>query len=90
MELISDNPPVSVADIVNAIRNEMAFTLKDVVLRRTGMGMLKFPSNGNIKAVASIMAKELGWDEERKSMEINELLKVYSPLKSIEKNGINQ
>ena len=90
LELISDNPPVSVADIVNAIRNEMAFTLKDVVLRRTGMGMLKFPSNGNIKAVASIMAKELGWDEERKSMEINELLKVYSPLKSIEKNGINQ
>ena len=64
----------------------MACTLKDVVLRRTGMGMLKCPSYESIYAVANIVAKELGWSEERKDLEINELLEVYSPLKNIEQN----
>ncbi len=64
----------------------MACTLKDVVIRRTGMGMLKCPSYERICAVANIVAKELDWNKERKDLEINELLEVYSPLKSIEQN----
>ena len=85
-DLVSDDPPVSVADVVNAVRNEMAFTLKDVVLRRTGMGMLKCPSYESIYTVANIVAKELDWNKERKDLEINELLEVYFPLKNIEQN----
>ena len=84
--LICENPTVTSADIINSIRNEMACTLKDVVIRRTGMGMLKCPSYERICAVANIVAKELDWNKERKDLEINELLEVYSPLKSIEQN----
>jgi glycerol-3-phosphate dehydrogenase len=82
--LICDDPPVTSDDIINAVRNEMACTLKDVVLRRTGMGMLSCPSYESIIATADIMAAELNWNEKRKSFEIDELQKVYSLLKNLE------
>ncbi len=82
--LISKNSTVTTADIINSIRNEMACTLQDVVIRRTGMGMLKCPSYESIVAAADIMAEELGWDENRKSSEIDKVLKVYSPIKNLE------
>jgi glycerol-3-phosphate dehydrogenase len=80
LNLVSDNPPVTVAEIIHTVRNEMAFTLKDVVLRRTGMGTLKCPSLANITAVASVMSSELGWNKTRETAEIDNLLKVYSQL----------
>lgn len=85
-DFVCDNPPVSATDIVNAVRNEMAYTLRDIILRRTGIGMLKCPSYESIVSIAEIMSKELGWDREREFFEINELLKMYSPLKNLESN----
>ena len=81
LNLISENPPIITAEIVYAIRNEMALTLKDVILRRTGMGMLECPSLESIRAVASIISQELGWDKPKEISEINNLLQVYSLLK---------
>ncbi len=49
------------AQVVYAIRNEMALTLSDIVLRRTGIGTLGDPGGKTLRKVASIAAKESGW-----------------------------
>jgi glycerol-3-phosphate dehydrogenase len=79
--LVSVDPPVTIAEIIHSVRNEMSFTLKDVVLRRTGIGTLKCPSNENITAIASVMSTELGWDKTKENLEIENLLDVYCPVK---------
>ncbi len=81
LSLVSDDPPIITAEIIHAVRNEMAFTLKDVVLRRTSMGMLKCPSLDSIINTASIISSELGWDKTKEASEIDGLFQVYSPLK---------
>jgi len=58
------------AQAVYAVREEMAKTLKDVMLRRTGLGTLGNPGDEVIAKVADVVARELGWDEARKAKEI--------------------
>lgn len=81
LNLVSVDPPVIVAEIIHALRNEMAITLKDVVLRRTGMGMLKCPSLESITNTAAIISSELGWDKTKEASEVDSLLQIYSPMK---------
>lgn len=50
------------AQVVHAVRHEMAMTLEDVVMRRTGLGSLGHPGLACLEATAAIMAQELGWD----------------------------
>ena len=45
-------------------------TLEDVVMRRTGIGQLGDPGSAVLEQVAAVMASELGWDEARRSREI--------------------
>ena len=61
------------AEIVYAIRDEMALTLDDVVMRRTGIGQLGPPPDETLDTVSKIMAGELGWDEMRRAREISAL-----------------
>jgi glycerol-3-phosphate dehydrogenase len=58
------------AQVIFAIREEMAMTLSDVIMRRTGIGQLGDPSPTVLTAVTALMAQELGWDEARKAREI--------------------
>lgn len=58
------------AQVLYAMREEMALTLNDAVMRRTGMGQLGNPGATNIARVASLMAEELGWDVARMGAEI--------------------
>jgi glycerol-3-phosphate dehydrogenase len=58
------------AQVVYAIREEMALTLQDVFFRRTGLGTLGDPGDGVINKVADLSATELGWDHDRKQREI--------------------
>ena len=51
------------AQIVYAVRNEMALTVEDVLFRRTGLGTLGTPGDEVIARVSDLMAHELGWDE---------------------------
>jgi glycerol-3-phosphate dehydrogenase len=51
------------AEAVFAVRNEMARTLSDIVLRRTGIATLGNPGEDILKHVTAIAAKELGWDD---------------------------
>lgn len=64
------------AQVVYAVRNEMAKTLKDIVLRRTGIGTLGNPGDEVLKLVARIAAKELGWNNARMAKELAETRKA--------------
>ena len=50
------------AQAVYAVRHEMAHSLLDIVLRRTGIATLGNPGEAVLKQVAATVAPELGWD----------------------------
>jgi glycerol-3-phosphate dehydrogenase len=60
------------AEVVYAIRQEMARTLSDIVVRRTGIGTLGNPGMDVLRKVAAIAAMELHWDENRVEREISD------------------
>ena len=66
------------AQVVYAMRNEMARSLEDIVLRRTGIASLGDPGRDALRSAADIAATELGWDGERKEREISEVLRVLA------------
>ena len=78
--LVSYNPPLTVVEILYAIREEMALKLADIVFRRTELGTAECPPQDVLHHVANIMAEELWWDEKRKTNEIKEVLDRYAPL----------
>ncbi len=61
LERLSDRFPDIAAEVVYAVRNEMALTVEDVLFRRTGMGTIGTPGDAAIERVVDVMAKELGW-----------------------------
>jgi glycerol-3-phosphate dehydrogenase len=58
-----------------AVREEMAMTLADAVMRRTSLGQFGPPPQ--IDGVATLMASLLGWDDARKQSEIAALTPLY-------------
>ncbi|HQJ78475.1 MAG TPA: glycerol-3-phosphate dehydrogenase/oxidase [Smithellaceae bacterium] len=58
------------AQVVYAARNEMARTLSDIVMRRTGIGTLGNPGEEVLRKVADVAARELRWDKEKTEKEI--------------------
>ena len=61
--------PDLLAEVVLAARNEQARSVGDVLLRRTRLGLLaarELP----VERVADVLARELGWGEERTGLEI--------------------
>lgn len=65
------------AEVVYAIQYESAKTLRDIMLRRTGIGTLGNPGKTVIDKIASLAAGMLGWSEKRKEDEIASFMKVY-------------
>lgn len=61
------------AEIIHAVREEMAIKLGDVIFRRTDMGTGKYPNENTIQVSAEIMGNELGWSENQINSEIDEL-----------------
>ncbi|MEO8450240.1 MAG: glycerol-3-phosphate dehydrogenase/oxidase [Gemmatimonadota bacterium] len=49
------------AQVIYAVRDEMALKLEDVIFRRTGLGTLGHPGPALLSAVADLMAAELSW-----------------------------
>jgi glycerol-3-phosphate dehydrogenase len=68
-ETLNDDGEIQ-AQVVYAARNEMARTLSDVVMRRTGIGTLGNPGEAVLRKVAVLAAKELRWDKEKTEKEI--------------------
>ena len=65
------------AEVVHAIRHEMACRLSDIVIRRTGLGSAGPPSADAIASCGRIAAAELGWDDARVSEEVALTGRVY-------------
>jgi glycerol-3-phosphate dehydrogenase len=61
-----------------AVREEMALTLTDAVLRRLDLGTAGPPPPEDIDAVARVMAAEVGWDTGRERAERESLAAFYS------------
>ncbi len=61
------------AEVVHAIRSEMALTLRDIVMRRTELGTAGHPGALALQQCADIAARELGWSEAERDRELNEV-----------------
>ncbi len=68
---LSRGCPAIGAEVVHAVRNEMAHSLHDFLVRRTSLTW-RYPveADSAAPAVAKIMAVELGWDSSREEQEL--------------------
>jgi glycerol-3-phosphate dehydrogenase len=66
--------PDLLAEVVLAARSEQARGIGDVLLRRTRLGLLAARELGGtgdpVNRVADVLARELGWSEQRRGLEI--------------------
>lgn len=69
-EPLGEGRDVWEVDVIWAVREEMARHLDDVVFRRTGLGTIGDPGEESLRRVATLMAAELGWDDDRIEAEI--------------------
>lgn len=67
--LAKDSPVVG-AELVFAVRHEMAMTLADAVMRRTPLGALGHPGEAALERAAAIVGSELRWSGERQRAEV--------------------
>lgn len=74
---LDPNEPTIEAEVLYAVRNEMAMTLADVLLRRTELGTIGAPSQKALARMADLMATELGWSEAETSRQIELALKRF-------------
>lgn len=75
---LSPSVTVCAAEVLHAVRQEMAVHLDDVVFRRTGMGTIGCPDEAALSRTAEIMAAELDWDEQRTEAEKGKVLARYA------------
>ena len=69
------------AEVIHAVREEMAQKLVDVVFRRTELGAAGYPGEDALKASAYLMASEMDWDHERVKKELDETHAAFPLLK---------
>jgi glycerol-3-phosphate dehydrogenase len=76
------------AEIIHAVRAEMARKLEDVVFRRTDLGTGTHPGEDALRVCAELMAQELGWGEGRIRQELAETRAAFLPHRYSGKNRI--
>lgn len=81
---IHSKQPLTKAEIIYSVREEMAVKMSDVVLRRTECGTSGCPPEAGLRQIAEIMANELNWDEENIEKEIDQVLFHYRNRLNIE------
>lgn len=67
---LGDGTEVTGAEVIFALREEMAQTMADVVLRRTDLGSAGRPSKAALMNAAVLMARELAWNAPRLDKEL--------------------
>ncbi len=77
---VAPNVPVIRAQIVHAVRHEMAGTLTDVVTRRVPLGAAGYPGREAAEGCAGVMADELVWSQARVEREEAALAAFYQPV----------
>lgn len=65
------------AEVIHAVREEMACKLSDVIFRRTELGSGGHPGESALRTSAELMARELGWDEHRTQQELADVRAVF-------------
>ena len=69
-EVLPGTPSLLAAEVEFAIRSEMAVSVEDFLLRRSGLGWLsRWKLRGAVPRVAEIFASRLGWSAERRIAE---------------------
>jgi len=58
------------AEVIYAMREEMAYTLNDILFRRTGIGTLGNPGDDTVQKIGELAAKDLDWSHDRLAKEI--------------------
>ena len=76
-ERIVPESPVLAAEVRHAVREEMAWDLESIVLRRTELGTAGHPGRAVLEACAAIAQSELGWSAPRKHEELEGLDAFY-------------
>ena len=74
---LAPDSPVIAAELVHAVRHEMAVHLTDAVVRRTPLGAVGFPGEAAIADAAAVVGRELGWSEEQRRSEVAALRRFY-------------
>ena len=74
---LAKDSPVIGAELVHAVRKEMAITLADAVLRRTPLGALGDPGEVALERAAAIVGGELRWSDDRRRTEIEAVRRFY-------------
>ncbi|PCJ69671.1 MAG: glycerol-3-phosphate dehydrogenase [Rhodobiaceae bacterium] len=82
LQPLSENTVDLGAQVVHAVRHEMAMTLSDAVLRRLGLGTLGHPGMDAINQAADLMARELGWDAQTRARQIETLEEKYKTVET--------
>ena len=67
------------AQVIHAVREEMAFKLEDVLFRRTGLGTLGKPAEPVMDTVTGLMAGELGWSKRDRAVQIEVASVNFTP-----------
>lgn len=65
------------AEVIHAVREEMALSLPDCVFRRTDLGPGGNPGEAALAETADLMAAELSWTSERRARELAEVRARY-------------
>ncbi len=78
MKPVSEASLVIGAEVIYAVREEMAQTLLDICLRRTGLASVEAPDAKALEVCANLAAHELGWDGSRIKEEIDKANKDFS------------
>ena len=74
---LSDDCPITHAEIRHAVHDEMAVRLSDVMLRRTEAGSAGHPGYDALAAAARLMGDLLRWTPTEGDREINRVERVY-------------
>jgi glycerol-3-phosphate dehydrogenase len=77
---LADGSPVIGAELVWAVRHEMAITLSDAVVRRTSLGAIGYPGDIAVDRAADLLATTLGWSHDRRRSEVMALRRFYSAI----------
>jgi glycerol-3-phosphate dehydrogenase len=65
------------AEVIHAVRNEMAVRLADVVYRRTDLGSGEFPGLPALHEACDLMGGELAWSAERRVQELEDARRPF-------------
>ena len=77
LEPLGERCAVTRAEILYAVREEMALTLNDALLRRTDAGTRGYPGDDAVDAALAVMSGELGWSAARQAQERRDVRRAY-------------